>query len=133
MATVTQPRPADRIRKLVTLAASAPSNETAVACTKAHQALGAMDTTLLDTLAGQRERLLKKLWDEHRRLISSKARANKTVTGELVGSAAMLFSHYERHDALIAAVMLTRMDAGHTLTNTERQQLDGPQPWNWPF
>lgn len=122
----TQPRPADRIRKLVTLAASGETNETAVARAKAREAIAAIDTELLDTLAGQRKRLLEELRTESHRLFRSDERATKTDTGELVSSALVLFQHYERVDALIAAVMLLRIETGRSLTDKERQQLDGP-------
>jgi hypothetical protein len=119
-------RPADRIRKLVTLAASGDTPEALLAREKAREAIGKLNVELLDTLAGQRRRLLKQLWDECRRLYRSNERATKGETGDLVNSAALLLGHYERYDALIAAVLLARIEAGHTLTSKERQQLDGP-------
>jgi hypothetical protein len=119
-------RPADRIRKLVALAASGDTPEALLAREKAREAIAKLDVELLDTLAGQRKRLLKGLWEENSRLYSAHERATKAETGDLVNSAALLLRHYERYDALIAAVLLARIEAGHTLTAEERQQLDGP-------
>lgn len=119
-------RPADRIRKLVTLAVSGDTPETHNAASKAREQIEKLDTELLDTLAGQREALMEALRYESRRLRSSKARATKAETGELVSRALTLFDHYERIDALIPAVLLLRVESGHQLTADERQQLDGP-------
>lgn len=119
-------RPADRIRKLVALAASGDTPEARNAASKAREAIMRLDTQLLDTLAGQRAMLLEDLRLEHRRLIGSGERATKADTGALIGRALSLLGHYERHDALIAAAMLARIEAGQTLSHKERQQLDGP-------
>lgn len=119
-------RPADRIRKLVAFASADDGPEAPIAQAKARDALAALDTELLDTLAGQRKRLLEEMHEECRRLWQPGERATKADTGELVSSAMTLFRHYERVDALIPAVLLARIEAGHRLTNDERQQLDGP-------
>lgn len=119
-------RPAERIRKLVALAGSGDTPEAASAAAKARRQIAGMNTELLDTLAGQRKRLVENLLAESRRLGSSRERATKMETGELISSALVLLHHYERVDALIAAVLLSRIEAGHRLTNEERQQLDGP-------
>ena len=126
-------RPADRIRKLVELAASGDTPEAASASAQAHKALAKLDTELLDTLAGQRLRLRDKIATEQERLRKRNARPN-VGTRDLMDSARLLLGHYERTDALIAAVMLARLDAGHRLTNEERQHLDGPVGWDrWPW
>lgn len=117
-------RPADRIRKLVVLGASGDTPEALSARAHARRQIQSLDTELLDTLAGQRQRLLEKLRAESKRLIYE--RANKKQTGELVTSAMLLLQHYERYDTLIAAVLLMRMDSGRQLTDAERQHLDGP-------
>ena len=120
-------RPADRIRKLVALAASeAQAEEAAVARAKARRALADMNVELLDTLAGQRKSLRANISKEQTRLHSRKARPG-AKTRDLMDRAALLLGHYERYDALIAAVLLTRIEDGHRLTEDERQQLDGPQ------
>lgn len=118
-------RPVDRIRALVAHAA-AEGAEAEIARKKAREALAALDSERLDTLAGQRQQLIEALQEESRRLFSSNERATKQETGELVSSALVLLRHYERIDALIPAVLLMRIEAGHRLTNDERQQLDGP-------
>jgi hypothetical protein len=119
-------QPADKIRKLVALAASGDTPETAAAAAAARRMIMTLDVEMLDTLAGQRKRLLEELREESRRLGSSRERATKAETGELVSHALMLLQHYERYDALISAVLLLRVEAGRHLTNEERQQLDGP-------
>lgn len=119
-------RPADRIRKMVAMAASEETAETRSAKEMARKQIAGLDTELLDTLAGQRERLLEELRHEAKRLNSSRGRATKTETGALVSSALVLLQHYERVDALISAVLLLRIEGGHQLTNEERQQLEGP-------
>lgn len=119
-------RPADRIRKVVALAASGDTPEARSAAETARRLLVEFDAGLLDTLAGQRARLLDELREESRRLRDPRERATKTDTGELVSSALVLLQHYERFDALISAVMLMRLEGGRRLTVDERQQLDGP-------
>jgi hypothetical protein len=120
-----QERPADRIRKLVALAAGAQGHEAAAAQAKARQALAGLNVELLDTLAGQRKSLRASIHEEQQRLQSRKARPG-AKTRDLMDSARLLLGHYERVDALIAAVLLIRVEAGHQLTHEERQQLDGP-------
>jgi hypothetical protein len=121
-----QERPADRIRKLVALAAGADGHEAAAAQAKAREALAGINVELLDTLAGQRKSLRAAIHEEQQRLYSRKARPG-AKTRDLMDRAALLLGHYERYDALISAVLLTRVEAGHLLTGEERQQLDGPQ------
>lgn len=116
-------RPADRIRKLVALAASGDTPEARSAAAKAREQIAGLNTELLDTLAGQRKRLVESLLAESRRLRSPRERATKTETGELVSDALVLLRHYERVDALIAAVLLSRIEAGHPVTNEERQTV----------
>jgi hypothetical protein len=123
---MTDNRPAERIRKLVALAGDGDTAEARSAATKAAELIMGLNTELLSTLEGQRRGLLDDLRYEHRRLISAKERATKQDTGDLVGRAMLLFNHYEGIDVLIPVVMLLRIGAGHTLTNEERQQLDGP-------
>lgn len=118
-------RPADKIRKLVTLAVSGDTPETRNAAAMARRQIVSLNTELLDTLAGQRARLLEDLREENRRLIYE--RATKGDTGELVSRAMMLLGHYERVDALLATVLLLRVEDGRALSNDERQQLDGPK------
>ena len=117
---------ADQIRKLVALAASVDTPEARSARAMARRKISELDTELLDTLAGQRKRLLAQLREEFRRLLDPRERATKADTGELVDSAMMLLQHYEKIDALLPAVMLLRIEDGHSLTDEERQQLDGP-------
>lgn len=118
--------PAETIRKLVTLAASGDTPETRSAAAMARKQVMALDTELLSTLEGQRASLVEQLRYESRRLDSPRERATKQETGELVSRALVLFNHYRRIDVLIPVAMLLRIEAGHTLTNDERQQLDGP-------
>ena len=61
-------RPAEQIRKLVALAASGDTPEARSAAAKARGQLAGMDAELLNTLAGQRKRLVENLLAESRRL-----------------------------------------------------------------
>lgn len=104
---------ADRVAKLVALSGSPNEHEAASAREKAIATLQDIDLAYLETLAGQRERLLKDMRAESHRLMYG-GRATKRDTGDLVDRSMMLFRHYQRADALISAVELLR---SHELTH----------------
>lgn len=95
-----------RARKLAALARSPNEHEAQRAAEKAAEQIRTMDLDYLETLDEQRDELLKDLRAENERLISSKQRATKAVTGALVTRATLLLNHYRNADALPAAIEL---------------------------
>jgi hypothetical protein len=99
---------AERVTKLVALGQSPNEHEAERARAKALQAISAIDLELVETLSGQRDKLIADCRAELDRLHkSSKARPNKG-TEHLVSRSQLLLDHYRKLDALPAIVELVR-------------------------
>lgn len=101
---------ASKVAKLTALATSPNQHEALLARTKALDLVASIDLTLLDTLNGQREKLLTDLDAEHRRLWNSGSRPTKTTTEELIRRCILLFNHYRRNDCTYSIIQLLNQD-----------------------